>query len=73
MLHLVPRDKKLPYSLDNKRKVKKVKFNSTVKGPDGTEIEVEGYVIPKPDGTPDYIQTHYPKFNSDSKNIVKEK
>ncbi|WP_091837910.1 EndoU domain-containing protein [Marininema halotolerans] len=51
----------LPYMIV-KGDVRPVRFNSKVKGPDGKTIEVEGYVIPRPDGTVDYIDTHYPKF-----------
>ncbi|MCS1352841.1 hypothetical protein [Mechercharimyces sp. CAU 1602] len=62
----------LPYSVNRKGKVDPVLFKSTVKGPDGKDIEVEGYVVPKPDGTVDYMDTHYPKFDNNS-NVVKEK
>ncbi|SFS35250.1 hypothetical protein [Marininema halotolerans] len=62
----------LPYNLNPNGKVKPVKFKSKVKGPDGKTFEVEGYVVPKPDGSIDYIDTHYPKFD-ESGSVKKEK
>ncbi|SEN62911.1 hypothetical protein SAMN05444955_1161 [Lihuaxuella thermophila] len=46
---------KLQYSTLPNGDVEPIKFNAVVKGPDGKNIEVEGYVVPKPDGTVDYI------------------
>ncbi|TCW36630.1 putative toxin of predicted polymorphic toxin system [Laceyella sacchari] len=58
----------LQYSTLPNGDVKPIRFNSVVKGPDGKDIEVEGYVVPKPDGSVDHINTHYPKFTQGSNN-----
>ncbi|MFC4075510.1 hypothetical protein [Salinithrix halophila] len=68
-LNQFKQNKKFPYK-EVDGVVTPVKFSSIVKGPNGKIIEVEGFVVPK---SADYITTHYPKFDSNSNRIKKEK